>query len=41
MDAPASSALTRALLGWAPTHPGLIDDLDAGRYAGAVAHSAA
>jgi nucleoside-diphosphate-sugar epimerase len=29
MDNPASSALTRQQLGWAPgTHPGLIDDLD-------------
>ena len=29
MDNPASSALTRQRLGWAPgTHPGLIDDLD-------------
>ena len=29
MDNPASSALTRARLGWAPdAHPGLIDDLD-------------
>lgn len=31
-DSPASSALTRALLGWQPTHPGLIDDLDQGHY---------
>jgi len=31
-DAPASSALTRNLLGWQPTHPGLIDDLDQGHY---------
>jgi nucleoside-diphosphate-sugar epimerase len=31
-DAPASSALTRALLDWEPTHPGLIDDLDEGHY---------
>jgi hypothetical protein len=28
----ASSALTRELLGWQPAHPGLIDDLDKGRY---------
>src|SRR5450755_3721511 len=27
IDAPASSTLTRELLGWQPTHPGLIDDL--------------
>jgi nucleoside-diphosphate-sugar epimerase len=31
-DAPASSALTRKLLNWQPTHPGLIDDLQAGHY---------
>ena len=31
-DVPASSALTRELLGWQPTHPGLIDDLDQGHY---------
>jgi len=31
-DAPASSAKTRALLGWEPTQPGLIEDLDAGHY---------
>ena len=31
-DSPASSALTRELLGWQPTHPGLLDDLDAGHY---------
>lgn len=32
MDNPVSSALTRRLLGWEPTHPGLIADLDAGFY---------
>jgi nucleoside-diphosphate-sugar epimerase len=32
VDAPASSALTRELLGWQPVHPGLIDDLDKGHY---------
>jgi nucleoside-diphosphate-sugar epimerase len=31
-DSPASSALTRELMGWQPTHPGLIDDLDEGHY---------
>jgi nucleoside-diphosphate-sugar epimerase len=31
-DSPASSMLTRELLGWHPTHPGLIDDLDKGHY---------
>jgi nucleoside-diphosphate-sugar epimerase len=32
IDSPASSALTRELLGWQPTHPGLIDDLNLGHY---------
>jgi nucleoside-diphosphate-sugar epimerase len=32
VDSPASSALTRELLGWQPTHPGLIEDLERGRY---------
>jgi nucleoside-diphosphate-sugar epimerase len=32
LDAPASSTLTRELLGWEPTQPGLIADLDAGHY---------
>jgi nucleoside-diphosphate-sugar epimerase len=31
-DSPASSTMTRELLGWQPTHPGLIDDLDQGHY---------
>ena len=31
-DSPASSVLTRELLGWQPTHAGLIDDLDEGHY---------
>jgi nucleoside-diphosphate-sugar epimerase len=31
-DIPASSALTRELMGWQPAHPGLIDDLDKGHY---------
>ncbi len=31
-DSPASSALTRELLGWQPTHAGLIDDLEEGHY---------
>jgi nucleoside-diphosphate-sugar epimerase len=32
IDSPASSTLTRELLGWQPTQPGLIDDLDKGHY---------
>jgi len=32
LDAPASSALTRELIGWQPTHAGLIDDLEEGHY---------
>ena len=31
-DAPASSAHTRRLLGWTPTHPSLLDDLRNGDY---------
>jgi nucleoside-diphosphate-sugar epimerase len=32
LDSPASSAQTRELLGWRPTQPGLIEDLDKGHY---------
>jgi nucleoside-diphosphate-sugar epimerase len=32
LDNPTSSDLTRQWLGWEPTHPGLIDDLDDGHY---------
>ncbi|WP_432045886.1 SDR family oxidoreductase [Streptomyces asiaticus] len=31
-DIPASNALTRELLDWRPTHPGLLEDLDKGHY---------
>lgn len=31
-DSPASAALTSALLGWQPTGPGLLDDLEQGHY---------
>ena len=31
-DVPASSALTQERLGWRPTGPGLISDLDQARY---------
>ena len=34
IDAPATSALTRARLGWEPTHPGLLEDLAAGSMVG-------
>lgn len=37
LDAPASAGLTRELLGWAPTRPGLIEDLDQGHYFRAAA----
>jgi nucleoside-diphosphate-sugar epimerase len=32
LDSPASSALTRELLGWRPTHQGLLADLEQGHY---------
>jgi nucleoside-diphosphate-sugar epimerase len=32
LDSPASSAITRELTGWAPTGPGLLEDLDKGHY---------
>ena len=32
VDSPASSALTRELLGWQPSQPGLIADLEQGHY---------
>jgi nucleoside-diphosphate-sugar epimerase len=32
LDSPASSTLTRELLGWQPTNPGLLEDLDEGHY---------
>ncbi|WP_113702940.1 SDR family oxidoreductase [Nonomuraea lactucae] len=32
VDQPASSVLTRELLGWRPAQPGLIEDLDKGHY---------
>ena len=32
LDVRASSARTRELLGWEPTHPGLVDDLEQGHY---------
>jgi nucleoside-diphosphate-sugar epimerase len=32
LDQPASSQLTREKFGWHPTHPSLLEDLDAGNY---------
>jgi nucleoside-diphosphate-sugar epimerase len=32
IDSPASSVITRELLGWEPTHPKLIEDLEQGHY---------
>ncbi|WP_028805661.1 SDR family oxidoreductase [Streptomyces sp. 142MFCol3.1] len=32
LDSPASNTLTRELLGWEPTRPGLLEDLDKGHY---------
>jgi nucleoside-diphosphate-sugar epimerase len=31
-DMPASSIITRDLLGWKPVHPGLIEDIEQGHY---------
>ncbi len=32
IDSPASSAITRELMAWEPTRPGLLEDLDQGHY---------
>jgi nucleoside-diphosphate-sugar epimerase len=32
MDQPASSTLTQQRMGWRPTHPGLLEDLEQGHY---------
>jgi nucleoside-diphosphate-sugar epimerase len=34
VDNPASSEVTRKVLGWEPAHPGLIEDLEQGHYFG-------
>jgi len=34
LDCPASSTITRELLDWQPTRPGLLEDLDRGHYFG-------
>ena len=31
-DMPASSAITQELLGWKPTQPGLVEDVEQGHY---------
>jgi nucleoside-diphosphate-sugar epimerase len=32
LDVPASSAITQQAFGWIPTHPTLLEDLEAGSY---------
>ena len=32
LDNPTSTAVTRRVLGWQPTHPGLLADFDRGDY---------
>jgi len=34
LDSPATAAITRELLGWEPTGPGLLEDLEQGHYFG-------
>lgn len=41
MDSAVSSTVTRELTRWTPTHPGLLDDLEAGLYVDASPHSKA
>jgi hypothetical protein len=40
MDLSATSTVTRELLGWIPTGPTLIEDLDAGAYSARTPMSA-
>lgn len=39
MESAASNTITRRLLGWEPTHAGLLEDIEAGAYAEVVPHS--
>lgn len=39
-DLPASSELTRTTYDWHPSHPGLLDDIDAGYYTPAIGSAA-
>jgi nucleoside-diphosphate-sugar epimerase len=41
MDAAVSNAATRELLGWTPSHPGLLADIEAGAYSDARPHASA
>ena len=34
LDNPTSNDKTRAVLGWEPTHPGWVEDVQAGHYFG-------
>ena len=34
LDNPTSNDKTRELLGWAPTHPGWVEDVETGHYFG-------
>jgi hypothetical protein len=36
-DMPASSTITRERLGWTPTHPGLLEDIEQGHYFSSLA----
>jgi hypothetical protein len=38
LDMPASSAITRELLGWEPAGPTLVEDIQTGAYANGTKH---